>query len=69
MDLSNGKLQRIEENDLEAQNEKLEELILRNNKLTVLSRTTLESMRNLRVLDLSNNQWLCDKNMEAGMPL
>ncbi|VDK83649.1 unnamed protein product [Litomosoides sigmodontis] len=64
LDLSNGKLQYIEENDLEAQNEKLEELILRNNMLTVLSRSALEGMRNLRVLDLSNNQWLLVEEIE-----
>ncbi|CAG9537760.1 unnamed protein product [Cercopithifilaria johnstoni] len=65
LDLSNGQLQHIEEKDLEAQNEKLEELILRDNQLTTLSRTVLENMKNLRVLDLSNNQWLCNENMET----
>uniref|UniRef100_A0A0R3RTF8 LRRCT domain-containing protein n=1 Tax=Elaeophora elaphi TaxID=1147741 RepID=A0A0R3RTF8_9BILA len=65
LDLSNGRLQHIEDTELEAQNEKLEELILRGNQLTVISRNVLENMRNLRLLDLSNNQWLCDENMEA----
>ncbi|VDK61958.1 unnamed protein product [Onchocerca ochengi] len=65
LDVGNGKLQRIDESDLEAQNEKLERLILRNNQLTTLSRNVLENMKSLRILDLSNNQWLCDENMEA----
>lgn len=68
MDLSNGRLQHIEENDLEAQTEKLEELILRDNQLTMLPRTILENMKNLHILDLSNNQWLCDENMETSKP-
>lgn len=67
LDLSNGKLQHVDENDLETQNKKLEELILRKNQLTTLSRSVLENMKNLRLLDLSNNQWLCDENMEAGI--
>ncbi|EJW88487.1 leucine Rich Repeat family protein [Wuchereria bancrofti] len=65
LDLSNGKLQQIDESDLEAQNGRLEELILRNNQLTTLPRSVLENMKNLRLLDLSNNKWLCDENMEA----
>lgn len=66
--MSNGKLQHIDEGNLEAQNEELEKLILRDNQLTTLPRSVLENMKNLRVLDLSNNRWLCDENMEAGMP-
>ncbi|VBB25289.1 unnamed protein product [Acanthocheilonema viteae] len=65
LDLSNGQLQYIKESDLEAQSEKLEELILRDNQLTTLSRNVLENMKNLRILDLSNNQWLCDESMET----
>ncbi|VIO97270.1 Leucine Rich Repeat family protein [Brugia malayi] len=65
LDLSNGKLQQIDESDLEAQNERLEGLILRNNQLTTLPRSVLENMKNLRLLDLSNNNWLCDENMES----
>lgn len=67
LDLSNGKLQQIDESDLEAQNERLEGLILRNNQLTTLPRSVLENMKNLRLLDLSNNNWLCDENMESRM--
>ncbi|KAM3721428.1 Leucine-rich repeats and immunoglobulin-like domains protein [Dirofilaria immitis] len=65
LDASNGKLQSIDESDLEAQNGKLERLILRHNQLTTLSRNTLENMKSLHLLDLSGNQWLCDENMEA----
>ncbi|VDO72353.1 unnamed protein product [Onchocerca flexuosa] len=65
LDVGNGKLQHVDESDLEAQNEKLERLILRNNQLTTLSRNVLENMKSLSILDLSNNQWLCDENMEA----
>ncbi|MCP9260950.1 BMA-LRON-9 [Dirofilaria immitis] len=63
--LKQRKLQSIDESDLEAQNGKLERLILRHNQLTTLSRNTLENMKSLHLLDLSGNQWLCDENMEA----
>uniref|UniRef100_A0A915PZU5 Leucine-rich repeat-containing N-terminal plant-type domain-containing protein n=1 Tax=Setaria digitata TaxID=48799 RepID=A0A915PZU5_9BILA len=65
LDLSSGKLQLIDDSDLQAQTENLQRLILRNNQLTTLSRNILENMKNLQVLDLSDNQWLCDENMEA----
>ncbi|VDK29733.1 unnamed protein product [Gongylonema pulchrum] len=62
LDLSNGKLSQIEENDLQTEN--LESLILRGNQLKTIPQNLVQGMKRLQKLDLSSNPWICDENTE-----
>uniref|UniRef100_A0A0K0F661 Uncharacterized protein n=1 Tax=Strongyloides venezuelensis TaxID=75913 RepID=A0A0K0F661_STRVS len=63
VDLSNCMLEEIDKNAFAQQEFSLKKLYLNGNKITKLAPSIIEKMEAIIEIDLSNNPWLCDKEI------